>query len=149
VPPVPAQELARPDPLGGTPSDELVVAVRGTWRAWCPAASAHPYELLVAPADPLPDLPAARPTAADLGAVLVDVLGRLDRCFEARTPYMLWVHQRPTDGGSWPSARAHLHVAPIWRTAGVPRFIAAGELGSGIHFNPVDPEAAAEALRRS
>lgn len=149
VPVAAALELERPDPLGDEPPADLLVAAHGGWRAWCPAASAHPYELLVAPVDPLPDLPAARSTAADLGAVLVDVLGRLDRRFATRTPYMLWIHQRPTDGGRWPTARVHLHIAPIWRAAGVPRFIAAGELGSGVHFNPVVPEAAAEELRRS
>ncbi|HSL57456.1 MAG TPA: hypothetical protein VK866_06405 [Acidimicrobiales bacterium] len=142
-------ELERADPLGDPVPDELVVATHGAWRAWCPAASAHPYEMLVAPFDPLPDLPSARATATDLGAVLVDVLGRLDRHFDAPAPYMMWFHQRPTDGGAWPSARVHLHIAPIWRAAGVPRFIAAGELGSGVHFNPVVPEVAADELRRA
>jgi len=142
-------ELARPDPLGDPVPDELLVATHGSWRAWCPAASAHPYEMIVAPLDPLPDLPSARASARDLGAALVDVLGRLDRHFDAPAPYMMWWHQRPTDGGAWPSARTHLHIAPIWRAAGVPRFIAAGELGSGVHFNPVVPEVAAEELRRA
>ena len=26
--------------------------------------------------------------------------------FDAETPYMLWIHQRPFDGGDWPQARA-------------------------------------------
>jgi UDPglucose--hexose-1-phosphate uridylyltransferase len=34
-----------------------------------------------------------------------------------------------------------------WDSSGVPRFIAAGELGSGVFFNPVAPEDAAQALR--
>jgi galactose-1-phosphate uridylyltransferase len=29
----------------------------------------------------------------------------------------------------------------------VPRYVAAGELGSGVYFNPVPPELAAESLR--
>jgi UDPglucose--hexose-1-phosphate uridylyltransferase len=37
-------------------------------------------------------------------------------------------------------------VSP-WRAPHVPRFVAAGELGSGVFFNPVAPEAAADALR--
>jgi hypothetical protein len=31
----------------------------------------------------------------------------------------------------------------------VPRFIAAGELGSGVYFNPIAPDVAAAALRRA
>jgi UDPglucose--hexose-1-phosphate uridylyltransferase len=34
-----------------------------------------------------------------------------------------------------------------WRAPDVPRYVAAGELGSGLYFNPVLPEAAAGALR--
>jgi UDPglucose--hexose-1-phosphate uridylyltransferase len=62
-------------------------------------------------------------------------------------PYMLWFHQRPTDGGDWPSAWLHLHVAPLYRSPGTPRFVAAGELGSHVYFNPVDPADAAARLR--
>ena len=40
-----------------------------------------------------------------LAALLVDVLERFDRLFDAETPYMLWIHQRPFDGGDWPGAR--------------------------------------------
>jgi UDPglucose--hexose-1-phosphate uridylyltransferase len=36
-----------------------------------------------------------------------------------------------------------------WRAPGVPRFVAAGELGSGVYFNPVAPEAAAQSLREA
>jgi len=40
-------------------------------------------------------------------------------------------------------------VAPLHRAAGTPRFVAAGELGSGVYFNPVDPAQAAAELRRA
>ena len=62
-------------------------------------------------------------------------------------PYMLWFHQRPTDGGAWPEAHVHLHIAPLYRSPGTQRFVAAAELGAGIFFNPVRPEDAATALR--
>jgi UDPglucose--hexose-1-phosphate uridylyltransferase len=130
------------------PADELVVARAGDWWAAVPAAATWPYELLLAPQAHVPDLVAADEAARDgLAALLVDVLGRLDRRFDAAMPFMLWVHQRPTDGGDWPAAHLHVHVAPLLRSAGVPRFVAAGELGSGVFFNPVVPEVAAEELR--
>ena len=75
------------------------------------------------------------------------MLERLDRLFDAETPYMLWIHQRPFDGGDWPDAQLHVEIVSPWRAAGVTRYVAAGELGSGVFFNPVAPEAAAQALR--
>lgn len=108
-------------------------------------------QALVSPADHVRDLPAAVAAGSSgaCTAVLVDALGRLDRLFDAPMPYMLWWHQRPTDGGSWSAAHVHAHVAPLYRAPGTPRFVAAGELGSGVFFNPVVPEDAAERLRRA
>ena len=113
-----------------------------------PWAASWPYELLVAPETQHPDLPSLDgPSRDGLAATLVDALGRLDALFDEPMPYMLWFHQRPTDGGAWPAAWVHAHIAPLHRSAGTPRFVAAGELGSEVYFNPLDPADAAAALR--
>jgi UDPglucose--hexose-1-phosphate uridylyltransferase len=62
-------------------------------------------------------------------------------------PYMLWFHQRPTDGGAWPAAHVHAEISPLLRAPGVARYVAGAELGSGMLINPVVPEDAAVALR--
>lgn len=150
VPAVPMAELAAPGPchLCAHHPGDRAVAEAGGWRAWVPEAAEWPYALLLAPADHVADLPTLAGDGRDsLADLLVDVLGRLDRLFDAPMPYMLWIHQRPTDGGAWPASHVHVHVAPLLRSPGVPRFVAAGELGSGTYFNPVDPSAAAGALR--
>jgi UDPglucose--hexose-1-phosphate uridylyltransferase len=125
---------------------EHVVREDDGWRTWVPAAAAWPYELRLAPLEHVPDLPSL-PSSRDLASALVDATRRLDAVFDAAMPYMLWIHQRPTDGGPWPSAHLHVHLAPLLRSPGTPRFVAAGELGSGVFFNPVDPHDAAVALR--
>ena len=148
VPEAPLRELEH-----GTPFDdpgERLVATSDGWRAWVPVAPVFPFALLLVPDEQVPDLP----TLSDAGRrglaeILVDVLGRLDRMFAAQTPYMLWIHQRPFDGGEWPGARLHVEIVSPWRAPHVPRYIAAGELGSGVYFNPVAPEAAAESLREA
>jgi UDPglucose--hexose-1-phosphate uridylyltransferase len=152
VPPAACAELGPPATTGDCvlcqeDPGEREVAVVGHWRAWVPAAATWPYELRIAPTEHLADLPAALPTSVDLAALLVDTFGRLDRLFGEPMPLMWWWHQRPTDGADWPAAHLHAHVAPLLRGPRNPRFVAAGELGSGIFFNPVRPEDAARSLR--
>jgi UDPglucose--hexose-1-phosphate uridylyltransferase len=148
VPDVPRRELAvEPCPLCAPPAAELVVSRAGGWTAWVPDAAAWPFELRVAPDEHVPDLPAARSSSGDLAAVLVDALARLDALFGAPMPLMLWWHQRPTDGGDWPGAHVHLHVAAAWRAPGTLRYVAGAELGSGVYLNPVVPADAAARLR--
>jgi UDPglucose--hexose-1-phosphate uridylyltransferase len=146
LPDLPLRELA----LGGLldePEERLVATAPG-WRAWVPEAAIFPYALRLAPDTAVPDLPALDEDGRDgLARLLVDVLERLDRLFDAQTPYMLWIHQRPFDGGDWPAAVLHLEIVTPWRAPGVTRYVAAGELGSGVYFNPVAPEDAAAALR--
>jgi UDPglucose--hexose-1-phosphate uridylyltransferase len=146
VPELPHRELRLGSRLE-EPGNRLVAETPG-WRAWVPEAPVFPYAVRLAPEDLLPDLPSLDGPGRDaLAALLVDVLARFDRLFDAKTPYMLWMHQRPFDGGDWPDARLHIEIVTPWRAPGVPRYVAAGELGSGVYFNPVAPEAAARALR--
>lgn len=126
---------------------ELIVSQIGNWTAWVPAAAVWPYELRLADADGVGALTDPDCDHDGLAAILVDVLARLDQLFDAPMPYMMWFHQRPTDGGDWPNARLHLHISPLYRAPGVQRFVASAELGGGMTFNPVEPADAAAALR--
>jgi UDPglucose--hexose-1-phosphate uridylyltransferase len=154
IPDAPLAELRRAGGSTGecplcVPADRaLLVAESESWRAWVPAASAYPYALLLAPDVHRPDLPSLDgPQRDGLAALLVDVLARFDRLFDVPLPYMLWIHQRPTDGGAWPTAHVHVHLVTPMRSPGVQRYVAAAELGSGAYVNPVVPEDAAAALR--
>lgn len=155
VPPAPLGELSRRDlaalgPAAAGREGERLVCAHGGWRAWVPWAASWPYELLIAPDVRRADLPSLGSGDRDaLATTLVDALGRLDALFAAAMPYMLWIHQRPTDGAEWPEAWVHVHVAPLYRSGGTPRFVAAGELGSAVYFNPVSPIDAAAALREA
>ncbi len=147
VPPEPLRELLDGVLDPAAPDDELVVCEHGDWRVWVPEAASWPYELRIAPRSPVPDLVDPSCDRDGLASALVDGLARLDQLFDAPMPYMLWIHQRPTDGGDWPGARLHLHVTPLYRAPGVQRFVAAAELGGGMFFNPVEPTQAAADLR--
>jgi UDPglucose--hexose-1-phosphate uridylyltransferase len=151
VPPAARAELEHSDrdcPLCAIPASELAVGRAGGWRIEVPAAATWPYSLLLAPDDHHPDLPSLDSGGRrDLATALIETLDRLDGLFDDPMPLMLWFHQQPTDGGPWPAAHVHAHVAPLLRSPQTPRFVAAGELGSGVFFNPVLPEDAAAAHR--
>ena len=146
VPPLPAREAEVAAAAGTCPlcqpvADDLIVHSGQGWRGYVPFASGWPYGTLIVPDEHLPDLPGLDDAQRDgLAAALVDVLGRYDRLFDRPFPYMLWIH---------PGLHLHVHVAPPLRNADTVRYVAAGELGSGTLMNPVEPETAAEALRRA
>lgn len=130
-----------------TPGDRLVAA-HGDWLASVPYASTFPIALSVAPRRQVPDLMALDAAARDeLATILTDVLARLDRLYDRPLPYMMWLNQRPTDGGEWPQAWFNIEIVSPWRSAGVSRFIAAAEVAGSEYFNPVIPEVLAEQLR--
>lgn len=129
------------------PGERLVAEHHG-WLASVPYASNFPVALSVAPRLQVPDLMSMGTDARDeLATILTDVLGRLDRLYDRPLPYMMWLNQRPTDGGEWPQAWFNIEIVSPWRSAGVPRFIAAAEVACGEFFNPVIPEVLAEQLR--
>ncbi len=149
VPPVPLAELGSAScELCQPAADELTVARHPAWVARVPWAPSWPYEMVLAPRGHVPDLPAAgAPMHAQLARMLVECLRRLQRVLGEAEPYLLWIHQRPADGGQWPAAHLHVHLAPVLRAPGTIRHLAAAEFGAGVFFDPVDPPAAAAALR--
>jgi len=147
---VPARPLARlaakwaPD-VGG---DERVISDGSGWTAVVPYANPYPIAVSIAPTERRADLAEIDDGGrTGLASILVDVLGRLDRLFATPLPYMMWLNQRPTDGGEWPEAWFNVEIVSPWRAAGVQRFIAAAEVATGEYFNPVVPEDLAERLR--
>jgi UDPglucose--hexose-1-phosphate uridylyltransferase len=149
IPPIPASELSVSTcDLCQDPDDDLLVVCRSGWQAAVPWAPSWPYELLISPRSHVADLPTAGgELRRELGAMLVEVLTRVERLLGPGAPYMLWVHQRPAGGDDWPAAHLHLHLAPLLRAPGVARHLAAAEFGAGVFFDPVDPRQAAVQLR--
>jgi UDPglucose--hexose-1-phosphate uridylyltransferase len=149
IPPIPLAELTLPDcSLCQPHADELTVARLSDWLVRVPWAPSWPYEMVIAPRRHVADLPEAGPDLrAELGVVLIECLARLDRVLGQAEPYLLWFHQRPADGGDWPAAHLHLHMAPVLRAPATIRHLAGAEFGAGVFFDPVDPLAAAAALR--
>ena len=151
IPPIPRAELAAADcALCRTRDARLVVGRSGGWLAMVPWAPSWPYEMVLFPLAHVADLPrAGERSRCELASLLVSSLRRMEQTLGAGEPYMLWFHQRPADGAPWPTAHLHAHLAPVLRGPGIIRHLAAAELGAGVFFDPVDPLAAADQLRRA
>jgi len=111
----------------------------GEARAWCAAASSHPFEVRVATRAARRRFAEAEDAELDAVAVTVrDVLDRL-RAAIGRSAYNVVVYDAPT----WGDDPYH------WWVRVVPRLeVPAGfELGTGLNVESVDPPAAAGALR--
>ncbi len=118
------------------------------WRAWVPSAPTFPISVEIAPLERIADLPTMVGGARDaLAAILIDVLGRLDRIYELPVPYMMWLNQRPTVATGYDDAWFNVEIVSTWRDANVLRYIAAAEVASEEYFNPIVPEDIADRLR--
>ena len=119
------------------------------FSAYVPFAARYPYEVHLSArrhAGSLADLdPAER---LDLARVLHAVLQAYDRLHGFSLPYVLSVHQRPTDGGDWDAvSHVHLELTPVHRTATKLKYLAGSETGAGAFVADVRPEDAAARLR--
>ncbi len=129
-------------------SRERMVIHEAGVAAYLPAYARWPYEVHVASTahfGALPDLaPALR---RSLGRALQRVAAAYDRLFDAPMPYMMVIHQRPTDGRAHPQAHLHVEFYPILRDRGKPKYLAGCESGAGTFVNDTLAEERAAALR--
>ena len=126
------------------------VVVRGeAFTAYVPFAARYPYEVHICARSHQRDLLDLQDRdRLDLARVLKRVLGAYDGLFGFSLPYVLSMHQRPTDGGDW-DALSHLHIelTPVHRSAAKLKYLAGSETGAGAFVADVRPEEAAARLR--
>jgi UDPglucose--hexose-1-phosphate uridylyltransferase len=130
------------------------VVVRGThWTAYVPHAARWPVEVHLVPNRDVPDLVALdSPERDELAETYLDLLGRLDRYYEApdgspiTMPYIAGWHQAPARQGREVS-RLHLQVMSVLRAPGRLKYLAGSEAGVGAWINDVAPERIAARLR--
>jgi UDPglucose--hexose-1-phosphate uridylyltransferase len=156
VPPVVGLELAADARLGGCATCALLARELGEAErvvhenesvvAYVPFAARWPFETHVVLREHRASL--VECSAGELKA-LASALQRLtrgfDRVFARPFPYVMVVHQAPTDGRD----EGHLHVEfyPPLRTAEKLKYLAGCEQGAGTFIMDVMPEASATILR--
>ena len=117
--------------------------------AYVPFAARYPYEVHVAARRHAPSLlDLTDPERTALADLLASVLRAYDGLFGFSLPYVMVMHQAPTDDGQWqPVSHFHVEFLPPHRRADRLKYLAGSELGGGSFLNDVCPEDAASRLR--
>ena len=117
--------------------------------AFVPACAKYPYEVWVAPIEPVAtfcDL--SDEQRADLARALKTVLMKFDRLWERPFPYLMAWYQAPTDGQPHPESHLHAEFYPPYRTRERLKYLAGTELAAGWFAMDALPEDKARDLQQ-
>jgi len=164
IPPIPARELeaARKhyektgrDLIGDVLAQELedgrrVVAENEHFVAVVPFFARYPYEVHILPRS-------VRAAISDfndeekiaLAGMMKIVMGKYNNLWQRSMPYIMLMHQRPSDGPSdqYLYYRFHIEFYLPYRTPDKLKFLAGSEAGAGAYINDTHAEVTAQALR--
>jgi UDPglucose--hexose-1-phosphate uridylyltransferase len=125
-----------------------VVAENGSFVAYVPFFARYPYEVHISSLrhlQALTDMSASE--QRELAELLKMVLVAYDKLFNLSFPYMMVLHQRPTDGGAYAYYHFHIEFYPPLRTATKLKYLAGSETGAGMFINDTLAEEKAAELR--
>ncbi|MFB6150849.1 MAG: galactose-1-phosphate uridylyltransferase [Haloarculaceae archaeon] len=127
-----------------------VVAANDSFTAVVPYYARWTYEVHVYANEHLPSLSAfGEKEARDLGELLKELLTKYDGLFGFEMPYVMGIHQQPTDGTAEEYAHFHVEFYPAYRTEDKLKYLAGTELGVGTFVNNKLAEESAAALREA
>lgn len=118
--------------------------------AFVPYFARYAYEVYIAPKRTYPSLAALSPAEArDLAAALKCVLVKFDNLWRMPFPYVMALHQAPSDGEDYSGFHFHIEFHPPLRKPNLLKYLAGPEIGGGSFLSDTSPEEKAAELRRS
>jgi UDPglucose--hexose-1-phosphate uridylyltransferase len=116
--------------------------------AFVPICARYSYEVWVAPRRRVPSIVELSATERqEFARALKTVLLKFDRLWNRPFPYVMAVHQAPTDGDAHPEAHLHVEFYPAYRMRDRLKYLAGSELGAGVFTADTLPETKAAELR--
>ena len=116
--------------------------------AFLPYFARYAYEVYVAPKATRPSLADLSPAeAADFAQALKAVAVRFDNLWRMPFPYVMALHQAPTDGGDYAGFHFHAEFHPPLRKPDLLKYLAGPEIGGGNFVSDTTPEEKAAELR--
>ncbi|MEO8573495.1 MAG: galactose-1-phosphate uridylyltransferase [Pyrinomonadaceae bacterium] len=128
--------------------EKRIVADNDSFAAYIPFFARYPYEVHVSSKRHLQAFSDfSKAEERDLAAILKQILAAFDRLFDRSFPYIMAIHQRPSDGADHNHYHFHIEFYPPMRTATKLKYLAGSEAGAGMFINDTLPEIKAAELR--
>ena len=125
-----------------------IIAESESAIAFVPYFARYAYEVFVAPKRTHPSLATlSSDEVRDFASVLKDVLVRFDNLWQMPFPYVMPLHQAPTDDGDYSGFHFHIEFHPPLRKPDLLKFLAGPEIGGGNFLSDTSPEEKAAELR--
>ncbi len=127
--------------------EERIIARNDRWIAFVPYAARYPFEIHLAPLNPVADLVGL--TEADcqaFPAIALEVMKRLDGVFGIEMAYIAAWHQAPVRTGR-ELMRLHWQITSVRRAPGKLKYLAGSESAMGAFIMDMRPEQSAAQLR--
>ena len=126
-----------------------LICENDTAIGFIPYFARYAYEVYVAPKEThqsLADL--SRSELTDFAEILKQVLTQFDNLWNMPFPYVMPLHQAPTDGKDYSGFHFHIEFHPPLRKPNLLKYLAGPEIGGGNFLSDTSPEDKAEELRR-
>lgn len=126
-----------------------ILSENESFVAAVPFFARYPYEAHIwsrAHKQSLPEL--SEKERDDLAEMLKRILSSYDALWNRSLPYMMVLHQKPTDGGDYDHYHFHIEFYPPYRAPDKLKYLAGSESGAGVYINDTLPEEKARELRK-
>jgi UDPglucose--hexose-1-phosphate uridylyltransferase len=116
--------------------------------AFLPYFARYAYEVYIAPKQTHASLAGLSDSEIrDLAAILKETLVRFDNLWQIPFPYVMTLHQAPTDGEEHRGFHFHIEFHPPLRKPNLLKYLAGPEIGGGNFLSDTSPEQKAAELR--
>jgi UDPglucose--hexose-1-phosphate uridylyltransferase len=127
-----------------------IIVSNDSFTALVPFAAGYSYEVHIYTNKHLPSFnDFTEKEEIDLAAILKTLMMKFDNLFGFVLPYIMAIHQQPTNGTGKEYSHFHIEFYPPYRTKDKLKYLAGSELGVGTFSNDSLPEEKAQELRNT
>lgn len=125
-----------------------IIVENDTAIAFLPYFARYAYEVYVAPKQTHSSLAGlSEAEISQFADVLKVLLVKLDNLWKMSFPYVMTLHQAPTDGKKYRGFHFHIEIHPPLRQPNLLKYLAGPEIGGGNFLSDTAPEEKAEELK--
>jgi len=127
-----------------------IIISNDSFTALVPFSACYTYEVHIYANKHLPSFnDFSEKEEIDLAAILKTISMKFDNLFGFALPYIMSIHQQPTNGTGKEYSHFHIEFYPPYRTKDKLKYLAGSELGAGAFINNSLPEEKAQELRNT